>query len=54
MNKKRPTQEAMAKRLKELELEPFDLSDLKGVLPADRELTQNIGCVGKKSKNQGD
>lgn len=27
--------------------EEFDLSSIQGVLPEDRELTQNIGCVGK-------
>lgn len=44
----------IAERLKEIEEVEFDPSELKGVLPENRELTQNIGCVGKKSKKKND
>ncbi|MFC3880158.1 hypothetical protein ACFOSV_08220 [Algoriphagus namhaensis] len=44
----------IAERLKEIEEIEFDPSELKGVLPENRELTQNIGCVGKKSKKKID
>ncbi|MHA7131928.1 hypothetical protein [Algoriphagus namhaensis] len=52
MNKKKTDPEALAKRIREAETEEYDLSDLSGVLPADRDLTQNIGCVGKSQKKK--
>ena len=34
----------------EVEAEDWDLSEGMGILPSDIPLTQNIGCVGGKSK----
>lgn len=36
----------------EKEAEEWDLSQGMGILPDDISLTQNIGCVGSKSKKQ--
>jgi hypothetical protein len=30
--------------------EEWDISEGMGILPADISLTQNVGCVGSKSK----
>ncbi len=35
---------------KEIEAEEWDISEGMGILPDDIPLTQNIGCVGGKSK----
>lgn len=45
MKKKKITQEPV--------VEEWDFSEGFGILPTDISLTQNIGCVGGKSKKQG-
>ncbi|WP_339869797.1 hypothetical protein [uncultured Algoriphagus sp.] len=35
---------------KEIEAEDWDISNRMGILPDDVSFTQNIGCVGGKSK----
>ncbi len=45
MKKKKMPQEPIATE--------WDFSEGFGILPADVSLTQNIGCVGGKSKKQG-
>lgn len=37
---------------KETEAEEWDLSKGMGILPEDISFTQNIGCVGGKTKKQ--
>lgn len=37
---------------KETEAEEWDISKSMGILPDDISFTQNIGCVGGKSKKQ--
>ncbi|WP_289999359.1 hypothetical protein [Algoriphagus sediminis] len=34
--------------------EELDLEGIQGVLPSDRDLTQNIGCVGKSQIKPSD
>ena len=41
---------AINKKETEVEAEDWDLSEGMGILPSDIPLTQNIGCVGGKSK----
>ena len=36
--------------IKEIEAEEWDLSEGMGILPDDISFTQNIGCVGGKTK----
>lgn len=43
-SKKPPEKEA------EIEAEEWDLSECMGILPDDIPFTQNIGCVGGKTK----
>lgn len=38
---------------KETEAEEWDLSKGMGILPDDISFTQNIGCVGGKTKSHG-
>lgn len=40
------------KKIPEPEAEEWDLSQGMGILPDDILLTQNIGCVGGKSKKE--
>ncbi|MEB2773698.1 hypothetical protein SYJ56_00170 [Algoriphagus sp. D3-2-R+10] len=41
-----------SKKPTESEAEEWDLSEGMGILPEDISLTQNIGCVGGKTKKQ--
>jgi hypothetical protein len=44
--------EKPAEKIPETEAEEWDLRQGMGILPDDIPLTQNIGCVGSKSKKE--
>jgi len=54
MSKKKKNKASFTKAESLSAWEELDLEGIRGVLPSDRNLTQNIGCVGKSQKKPSD